>query len=199
MQALTNAIYLRGRVGSEGATMSIPIAIFEILACAAAAGLTSFFVLERREMRHYASAKAEELYVVIDSFDQGLAAYFAQNCSLIAEGCLYSPAGDAGWSRLMRDSARARMLIGFYFPALWPQMKQADARLAATLSAMRRYHFQREDEASLVGLEQSLLDLRETMDALKHAVVMSHRDSGRGRLLRRSRPPAPSSVLSMAS
>ena len=179
--------------------MSIPIAIFEIIACAVAAGLTSYFVLERRELRHHAASKAEDLYVVIDSFDQGLAAYFAQNCSLIAEGCLYSPNGDAGWSRLMRDSARARMLIGFYFPALWPQMKQADARLAATLSAMRRYHFQREDEASLVGLEQSLMDLRDTMDALKHAVVMTHRDRGRGGFLRRVRPAAPSPVLSMAT
>ena len=178
--------------------MSIPMALFEILACAAAAGFTCYFALERREMRHYASAKAEELYVVIDAFDQGLAAYFAQNCSLIAEGYLFSPHGDAGWSRLMRESARARMLIGFYFPGLWPQMKQADARLSATLSAMRRYHQQSEDADSLDHLEQSLIDLRETMDALKHAVVMTHRDNERPRLLRRSRA-APAAKLSMAT
>ena len=179
--------------------MSIPVAIFAILACAATAGFTCYFALERREIRHYASAKAEELYVVIDSFDQGLAAYFAQNCSLIAEGYLFSPHGDAGWSRLMRESARARMLIGFYFPALWPQMKQADARLVATLSAMRRYHQQHEDAESLDGLEQSLIDLRETMDSLKHAVVMAHRDKDRPRLLRRGRATAPATALSLAT
>ncbi len=178
--------------------MSIPVALFEILACAATAGLTCYFALERREVRQFGAAKAEELYVVIESFDQGLAAYFAQNCSLIAEGYLYSPQGDSGWSRLTRESARARMLIGFYFPTLWPQMKQADARLSATLSAMRRYHQSREDAETLDGLEQSLIDLREAMDALKHAVVMTHRDKDRPRLLRRSRA-APATALSMAT
>ncbi len=179
--------------------MSIMLAVFEILACAAAAGLTAYLLLERRELRHYVSAKAEDLYVVVDSFDQGLAAYFAQNCSLIAEGCLYSLHGDADWSRLMREAARARMLIGFYFPALWPQMKKADARLAATLSAMRRYHQQCDDAATMDALEQSLIDLRETMDTLKHAVVMSHRDIGRPRLLRRPRAGASAAALRMAT
>jgi hypothetical protein len=179
--------------------MSVTLALFEILACAGAAGLTAYVLLERRELRHFVSAKAEDLYVVVDSFDQGLAGYFAQHCSLIAEGCLYSPYGDADWSRLMRDAGRARMLIGFYFPALWPQMKQADARLAATLSAMRRYHQQGDDAEAMDALEQSLIDLRETMDTLKHAVVMSHRDVGRPRLLRRPRAGASATALRMAT
>jgi hypothetical protein len=96
--------------------MSVILTLLEMLACAMAAGVTCYLVLESREERHFASAKAEELYTLVEAFDQGLVGHFAHACSLIAEGCSYSPHGDATWTKLTRDSAKARMLVSFIFP-----------------------------------------------------------------------------------
>jgi hypothetical protein len=159
--------------------MSIILTLLEMVACAAAAGVTSYLILEGREARHFSSAKAEELYTLVETFDQGLVGHFAHACSLISEGCAYSPHGDASWMKLTRDSAKARMLVSFYFPSLWPQVKRADSSVAAAVGALRRYQASRCDEETMIALEQSLVEMRDTMESLKHAVVMSHRDGSR--------------------
>ena len=177
--------------------MSIILVLLEMMACAAAAGITSYLILEGREARHFSSAKAEELYTLVEAFDQGLIGHFGHACSLIAEGCPYSPHGDETWMRLTRDSAQARMLVSFYFPSLWPQVKRADASVASAVGAMRRYQASRCDEESVIALEQSLVDMRDTMETLKNAVVMTHRDGKRPVL--RSRRPSMAQALRMAA
>ena len=179
--------------------MSIAMALLEILACAAAAAMTTYLMMEKRELRQFTSAKAEELYTVVEAFDQGLSAYFSKTCSMIAEGYAYNANGDANWTKLMQDSARARMLISFYFPALLPTAKRADAALSSTVGAMRQFQASRQDEPTILALEQALIDMRETLDALKHAVVMAHRDGGRRRLTRRSRRESSTPSLRMAA
>ena len=177
--------------------MSIILTLLEMMACAAAAGITSYLILEGREARHFSSAKAEELYTLIEAFDQGLVGHFGHACSLIAEGCPYSPHGDTSWMKLTRDSAQARMLVSFYFPSLWPQVKRADASVAAAVGALRRYQASRCDEESILALEQSLVEMRDTMETLKHAVVMTHRD--RARQAPRTRRPSVAQALRMAA
>ena len=176
--------------------MSFLASILEIAACAAAAGLTSYFVLEKREARHHAAAKAEELYSLLEAFEQGLVAHFVRICALIAEGCAYAPAQDPGWEKLTREAARARMLVSFYFPALWPHMKRADGTVAAAVAAMRRHHANPRDEQAILGFEQSVFDMREAVQSLKHAVVMAHRDRGRRLAARR---PMAAEALRMAA
>ncbi|MDE3176046.1 MAG: hypothetical protein KGM15_08095 [Pseudomonadota bacterium] len=178
--------------------MAIAMGLLEILACAAAAAMTTYLMMEKRELLQFTSAKAEELYTLVESFDQGLNVYFSKTCSMIAEGYAYNSNGDADWTKLMLDLARARMLISFYFPALLPTAKRADAALSATVGAMRRFQANRQDEPTILALEQTLIDMRETLDALKHAVVMAHRDNGRPRLARRRHKTA-AQALRMAA
>ena len=178
--------------------MSIAMGLLEILACAATAAVTTYLMMEKRELRQFTSAKAEELYTLVEAFDQGLSAYFSKTCSMIAEGYAYTSNGDANWSKLMQESARARMLISFYFPALLPTAKRADAALSATVGAMRQFQANRHDEPTILALEQTLIDMRETLDALKHAVVMAHRDGGRHKLTRRRHKSA-AQALRMAA
>jgi hypothetical protein len=164
--------------------MSWMEAMMGVVACSAAAGLTSFLTLERREARQFAAGKAEELYTLIEAFDQGLVAFFENACGSGTDGCPYKPA-DAGLGELMRDSAKARMLISFYFPALWPKVRRADAAVAASVTALRAYCADPRGESSALALEPALSDLREAMDTLKHAVVTTHRDGPGHRLRRR--------------
>jgi hypothetical protein len=178
--------------------MSMVMALLEVVACAAAAGLTNYLILERRESRRFASGKAEELYNLVETYEQGLVAYFAKTCSLIVDGCPYLPNAEAQGAKLMGDSARARMLIGLYFPTLWPQVKRADVAVASTLTAMRRYQANRQEENALLSLEQTLIDMRETFETLKHAVVMEHRDRER-RLPIRRKLVKPAEALRMAA
>jgi hypothetical protein len=168
--------------------MSILLTVLEIACCSAAAGLTSFFILERREARHLASVKAEELYTLVDAFDQSLISHFSRRFSQSGDDWSYQQNGDADWNTLMRDAAKARMLISFYFPALWPHVSRADAAVTTSVAAMRRYHSSRKDEAAVVSLEQALLDMREALQALKHEVVMTHRDGGKLNRSLRMRP-----------
>lgn len=177
--------------------MSIILTLLEMMACATAAGVTSYLILESREARQFSAGKAEELYTLVEAFDQGLVGHFAHACSLIAEGCAYSPHGDPSWAKLTRDSAKARMLVSFYFSSLWPQVKRADAAVAAAVAALRRYQASRCDEESVIGLEQSLMEMREAMETLKHAVVMAHRDGLRP--VARARRPTVSQALRMAA
>jgi len=178
--------------------MSVAATLLEIVACAASAGATTYLILQSREARRYAAAKAEELYTAVEAFEQGLAAYFAESCARIGEGRPYLAATDAHWAKTMRDSAKLRMLVCFYFPALWPQVRHADMALAATLGAMRQYHLRPADEAAVLALEQCLIDMRETMQAFKHEVIAAHRDGETGRHSRR-RADAPKQALSMAA
>ncbi len=174
------------------------MALLEVIACAAAAGMTSYLILDRREARRFASNKTEELYNLVETYEQGLVAYFAKTCSLIVDGCPYLPHAETPGAKLMGDSARARMLISLYFPALWPQVRRADIAVAATLTAMRQYQADRQEENALLRLEQTLLDMRDTFETLKHAVVMAHRD--RERRLPIRRPLAsPAEALRMAA
>lgn len=161
--------------------LSIVVAMLEIVACAGAAAATTYLIIEKRELRQFTSAKAEELYVLLEAFDQELSSYLAKTCSLIAEGQSYSPQGDASWTKLMQKSAKSRMLINFYFPDLLPEAKRTDTALSATVGAMRRLQADCLGEPPALALEQTLLDMRETLDTLKHAVVMTHRDVSRAR------------------
>ena len=174
------------------------MALLEVVACAAAAGLTNYWMLERREAHRFASGKCEELYNLVETYEQGLIAYFAKNCSLIVDGCPYLPTAEAADGKLMGDSARTRMLISLYFPALSPQVKRADVAVATTLTAMRRYQANHKEESALLSLEQTLFEMRETFDALKHAVVMAHRDRER-RLPVRRKLATPAEALRMAA
>ena len=172
--------------------MSMAVEMLAIVACATAAGATCFLMLERREARQFAASKAEELYTLIETFDQGLIAFFEQSCAMAAKRRLYQPA-DSGLAELMRDSAKARMLISFYFPTLWPTVRRADAAVAATVAALQRYYAE-PTHASALHLETVMSDLREAMETLKHAVVTAHRDGPARRIRRRllgpSRPVA---------
>jgi hypothetical protein len=178
--------------------MSLVMALIEVAACAAAAGFTNYLILDRRESRRFASTKAEELYNLVETYEQGLVAYFARTCSLVVDGCNYLPNAETPGGRLMDDSARARMLISLYFPALSPQVKRADIAVASTLSAMRRYQANRKEDNALLTLEQTLLDMRETFETLKHAVVLEHRDRERRLPIRRSLA-SPAEALRMAA
>jgi len=173
------------------------MALLEVVACAAAAGLTNYWMLERREAHRFASVKCEELYNLVEAYEQGLVAYFAKTCSLIVDGCPYLPNAEAAGTKLMGDSARTRMLISLYFPALSPQVKRADVAVASTLSAMRCYQAGSQEESGLLSLEQSLFDMRETFEALKHAIVMAHRDRERRLPIRRALG-APAEALRLA-
>ena len=89
-----------------------------------------------------------------------------------------------------------RMLVGFYFPSLWPQVKPADSAITATADGLRDFQRHRFQGNSLLILDNLVADMRDALDALKHAVIVAHRD-GRGYplgLRRREKPPPVAAV-----
>jgi hypothetical protein len=76
-------------------------------------------------------------------------------------------------------------------------VKRADASVAAAVAALRRYQASRYDEETVLALEHSLVEMRDTMETLKHAVVTSHRDGARPAA--RPRRPTVAQALRMAA
>jgi len=168
--------------------MSLSLAILQIVACAATAAMTTYLIVESREQRQFFSAKAEDLYALVETVDRDLTDYFAQSYSLVAEGHSYRRHTEFAWSKLMQDSAKLRMLVGFYFASLWPQVKRCDAAISTTVDALQRFENNPGDESALVTLDNLVVDMKDAFDALKHAVVVAHRD-GRGHPLGLRRRP----------
>jgi hypothetical protein len=168
--------------------MSLSLSILQILACAATAATTSYLIMESREQRQFFSAKAEELYTLVEAVDRDLTDYFAQSYSLVAEGHSYRSHTEFAWSKLMQESAKLRMLVGFYFPSLWPEVKRSDAAVSTTVDALQHFQNNQADENALVTLDNLVVEMRDALDALKHAVVVAHRD-GRGHPLGLRRRP----------
>jgi hypothetical protein len=190
MTALTISIQIYRCPFNLESAMSTLAAVFAVLISAAAAGLTTLRIVEARELRARAAAQAEELYALVESFDQSFSAYFTRCRSIIAEGRAFAPLEEAGWREMRRDSARARTLVGLYFPALWPQVRRTDALLSQAVATLRRYEDHGHNDGLVRSLDRSLEELKDAMEALKGAVVVAHRvgDSRRPVPPRRKRP-----------
>jgi hypothetical protein len=181
--------------------MSLSLSILQILACAATAATTTYLIVESRERRQFFSSKAEELYTLVESVDRDLTDYFAHSYSLVAGGHSYRPQTEFAWSKLMQDSAKLRMLVGFYFPSLWPDVKKCEAFVSSTADELQHFQDNRGDESALLTLDNLVAEMKEALDALKHAVIVAHHD-GRGHplgLRRRPDASAPSRVLRAAA
>jgi hypothetical protein len=165
--------------------MSTLAAMLAVLISAAAAGVTMWRIVERRDRRACIAMHAEELYALIESFDQSFSAYFARCRAFIAEGRAFAPLEEAGWREMRRDSARARTLVGLYFPSLWPQVKRTDALLSQAMATLRRYEDDGRNDALVRGLDRSLGELKDAMEALKGGVVAAHRGESRRPVLPR--------------
>jgi hypothetical protein len=157
--------------------MSALAAVIAVLISAAAAGWTALRAVERRDSRARVAAQAEELYALVESFDQSLTAYFSRSRAILVEGLDAAPLEEAGWLDMRRDTARARTLVGLYFPALWPQVRRADATLSQAVGALRRCEADRGDTRGVRGLDRALDELKDAMEALKGGVVAAHRVS----------------------
>ena len=165
--------------------MSALAMVLAVLVGATAAGLMALAAFERREARVRAASRAEELYALVEGFDQTLAAHFAMCSATVAQGRACAPLEEAGWLEMMRESVRARTLVSFYFPALWPQMTCADSAISQAAATLRRYEADFRDEAAARSVERSLAELKDVMEALKGAIVATHRNVRRPLLPRR--------------
>ena len=153
--------------------------MLQIVACVATAATTTFLIVESRERRQFLSGKAEDLYTLVETVDRDLTDFFAHSYALISEGHPYRPHTEFAWNKLVQESAKVRMLVGFYFPSLWPQVKRSDAAVSTTVNALQDFQRDRLDENALVTLDNLVVDMKDALDALKHSVVVAHRD-GRG-------------------
>ena len=159
--------------------MSISLALLQLVASVATAATATYLIVESRERRQFLSAKAEDLYTAVETVDRGLSDFFGQAYTLICDGRPLRPSTDFAWSKLQQEQAKVRMLVSFYFPTLWPEVKRGDAGVATAVAALAEYELHHPEESALLALDHVVLDMKDALEALKHAVVVAHRD-GRG-------------------
>ena len=167
--------------------MSLSIAMLEIVACAATAATTTYLIVESRERRQFLYSKAEELYTLVEAADAEMTEYFAEAYPAFADNKPAPPRAEASLARARQCATKIRMLVGFYFPAVRAPLKATDNAAAAALTASRACGIGDADENALLRLDHDVIEMKDSYEALKYAVVSAHRD-GRGRLFSLRRP-----------
>jgi mannose-1-phosphate guanylyltransferase len=159
--------------------MSISLALLQLVAAVATAATATYLIVESREKRQFLSTKAEELYTAVETVDRSLVEFFGQAYALICEGRALRPSTDYAWSLLQQEQAKVHMLVSFYFPTLWTELKRGDAGVATAMAALVEFEQRHPEESALLALDHLVHDMKDALEALKHAVVLAHRD-GRG-------------------
>jgi hypothetical protein len=141
------------------------------------AGVVTYKVNESKEARTFRSKKAEELYCAVEALDRELSRYFDPRSAIDdSNRRVANSSGDA----LRIAEARlvdAKMLVGFYFPALTSALARSIAAVATTDTSLRLWEraggADRDD--LLEGFDRDVVTLKDSLESFKAAIV----DSGR--------------------
>jgi hypothetical protein len=141
------------------------------------AGLVTYKVNESKEARSFRGKKAEELYRAVEAFDRELSRFFDPRCAIADSS---RRAGVSSDDALQIAGARlvdAKMLVGFYFPALSSALARCVAAVATAHASLRLW--ESADAANrddlLEGFDRDVVAVKDSLESFKAAII----DSGR--------------------
>jgi hypothetical protein len=158
--------------------MQMAFMFFTIVTSAVMAGLVTYKLNEVKELKCFLGGKAEELYCAVESVDRELSRFFGSRCALVDAGRRHAESGHDALQNAGATLTSAKMLVGFYFPALSPA-------LARTIAAVTTAHITltlwekagSESEDLLVGLDRDIVALKDALESFKAAIIESGRSA----------------------
>jgi hypothetical protein len=155
--------------------MTPAILVLTVLASAIAAGVATYCLNISKERLLFVARKSEELFCTIEALDHELSCFYGARYSLVdAARCT------TGIEHLQQANAcfaTARMLVGLYFPMLMPDLARANAAAATAWRSLETLESAPEPHrrALLEALDASVCDLKDALDALKSATLVTGR------------------------
>jgi hypothetical protein len=151
--------------------MTPAILILTVLTSAIAAGVVTYCLNISKERLLFIGRKSEELYCVVEALDFELSRFYGLRYSLV--GGARRPGDIENLHRANADFATTRMLIGLYFPALWPHLARASAAAATAQSSLEALEDapQSGRAPEIEGLDASVCELKDALDGLKTAIL----------------------------
>lgn len=168
-------VYLLAETVVELALMFITIIVSAVMA-----GLVSYKVNETREGKCFIGKKAEELYCHTEAIDRELSRFFGDRYALVDSARYEAGPGDEALHNAGSLLVNAKMLVGFYFPALAPALARTIAAVATAHGALRLW--ERSDVEAcddlVVALDRDVAALKDALESLKAAIIDSGRAAG---------------------
>ncbi len=141
------------------------------------AGLVTYKVNESKEARSFRGAKAEELYRAVEAFDRELSRFFDPRCAIADSSRRAGVSGDDALQIAGAKLVDAKMLVGFYFPALSSSLARCVAAVATAHASLRLWESagaaNRDD--LLEGFDRDVVAVKDSLESFKAAII----DSGR--------------------
>ena len=162
--------------------MTPAILILTVLTSAIAAGAVTYFLNVSKERLFFIGRKSEDLYCTVEALDAEISSFYAKRYALV--GSSDHPAGSENLHRANGHFATARMLVGLYFPALSLDLARAGAAAATAQRSLDTLEHAAEANPGhlLEALDAAVCDLKDSLDALKSA-ILTRGPAGKGRAL----------------
>jgi hypothetical protein len=160
--------------------VELALMFITIIISAVMAGLVSYKVNESREGKCFIGKKAEELYCHAEAIDRELSRFFGDRYVLVDSARRGVAPGDEALHHAGLLLVNAKMLVGFYFPALAPALARTIAAVATAHGSLRlweRAGAEARDDL-LIALDRDVAALKDALESLKAAIIESGRASG---------------------
>lgn len=151
--------------------------LITVIVSAVMAGLVTYKINVSRESQCFIGRKAEELYCSAESIDRELSRFFGERYSLVQSDRRAAACGDDDLQRAGLKLVNAKMLVGFYFPALSPALARTIAAVTTAHVSLRLWEeaLSPGRDALLAGLDKDIVALKDALEAFKAAII----DNGR--------------------
>jgi len=141
------------------------------------AGLVTYRVNESKEARSFRGRKAEELYGAVEAIDRELSRFFDSRCAIADSSRRVGASSDDRLDIAGAKLVDAKMLVGFYFPALSSALARCIAAVATAHASLRLWECaggaDRDD--LLEGFDRDVVAVKDSLESFKAAII----DSGR--------------------
>jgi hypothetical protein len=157
--------------------MELAFMLITIIVSAVMAGLVTYKMNQSKESQCFIGKKAEDLYCSAESIDRELSRFFGDRYSIVEAGRRGAGGGEDALQRAGLKLVNAKMLVGFYFPALSPALARTIAAVTTAHASLRRWEAAAAPagDALLVGLDKDIVALKDALEAFKAAII----DNGR--------------------
>lgn len=185
--------------------MELALMLITIIISAVMAGLVTYKINESRESQLFVGKKAEELYFSVEAIDRELSQFFGDRYSLVGSYRRGASSSNDDLQRAGIKLVNAKMLVGFYFPALSPALALTIAAVTTAHASLGVWETAGESAGDdlLVGLDKDIVALKDALEAFKAAIIETGRTASRRRplatLTRPAKPMIEGRVLRVAA
>lgn len=157
--------------------MDLATVFLTLLASSILAALVTYRMNESKDRRWFMGRKAEELYCAAEAIDREVSKYFGSKYAFGAVGRAKAGDDEFALMKIGTEFVNAKMLIGFYFPTLSPDLARPIAALTTAVGSLKEWEMADASgqEQQLHRLDADVASLKDALEAFKAAILRAGR------------------------